>query len=276
MSAHLRAALGRRILILDGAMATLRLQRGLDVAAVHQTYLAAGADIITTDTFSATSSRQHREAARCARLAADAAPTPPDRPRFVAGAMGPTSGTTVAAVRNIYRGRMQGLLDEGVDVLLVETIVDTRHARAAAEAVEDEQQARGHALSLMLSVTVTDEGRLLSGETIDAFHAAIGGAALLSVGINCGSGAWHLRPPLERLARLTGAFVSCHPSAGLPDAFGQYDAAPADIARRLRELAQAGLLNIAGGCCGTTPEHIQAIARALAGVPARMTRPLEP
>lgn len=286
MSADLRAELARRILILDGAMATALLQPGSwgppaggpktpDVPALHRAYLSAGADIITTNTFGATSYQQHRAAAQCARRAADVGADPDaeaasGRPRFVAGAIGPTSGTDVAAVRDIYRQRMQGLLDEGVDALLVETIVDTRHARAAVEAVEAEQQARGRAISLMLSVTVTDEGRLLSGETLEAFQAAIGDAAPMSVGINCGTGVRHLRQPLEHLAHRTGAFVSCHPSAGLPDAFGQYDQSPADTARALGEFALAGLLNIAGGCCGTTPEHIQAIAAAVRDVPARM------
>jgi 5-methyltetrahydrofolate--homocysteine methyltransferase len=283
MSAELRLALARRILVLDGAAATALLQpvswgppsggpKTPDVSALHRAYLAAGADIITTHTFSATSYEQHRAAAQCARRAADAAASAAsDRPRFVAGAMGPPGGTTVATISDLYRERMQGLLDEGVDALLVETIVDTRHARAAVEAVEGEQQARGRALALMLSVAVTDEGRLLSGETLEAFHAAIQHAAPLCVGINCGSGAGHLRQPLERLSSLSGTFVSCHPSAGLPDAFGQYDEAPADTAQRLREFAEAGLLNIAGGCCGTTPEHIQAIAAAVRDVPARMT-----
>jgi 5-methyltetrahydrofolate--homocysteine methyltransferase len=269
----LRAELARRILVLDGAMATALLQGATDAAALHRAYLAAGADIITTNTFAASSYRQHRRAARCARRAADAAGgASGTRPRFVAGAIGPTDRTTVAAIRDIYRRRMQGLLDEGVDALLVETIIDTAHARAAVEAVEDEQQARGCALPLMLSVTVTDEGCLLSGETLDAFNAAVRHAAPLSVGINCGAGAEQLRQPVERLGHLSRAFVSCHPSAGLPDAFGQYDEAPADTARLLGELARAGLLNIAGGCCGTTPDHIRAIAAAVRDVPARMTR----
>jgi 5-methyltetrahydrofolate--homocysteine methyltransferase len=267
----LHAQLARRILVLDGAMATMLLRPGPpDVGDLHRAYLAAGADIITTNTFLPASYDGHAAAARLARRAADAASrATPEQPRFVAGDLGPTDQKTLAAIRALYRDQMQGLLDGGVDVLIVETIVDTLHARAAIEAVGQEQTSRARAIPLMLSITVADDGRMLSGEMIADLHAAIANAPPFCIGINCGYGAWDLRGPLEALGRI-GTRVSCHPSAGVPDAFGRYDESPADMARILRELVQAGLLDIVGGCCGTTPEHIEAIAAAVRDVPARM------
>jgi 5-methyltetrahydrofolate--homocysteine methyltransferase len=274
----LAAQLARRILVLDGAMATLLLQPDPpEVEDLHRAYLAAGADIITTNTFRPASYQSHVAAARVARRAADAASrTTPEQPRFVAGGLGPTGQKTLAAVRDIYRDQMRALIDGGVDVLLVETIVDTLHARAAIEAVGEAQTTRGSvddggAIPLMLSITVTNDGRMLSGETIADLHAAIARTPPFCIGINCGLGARDVGGPLEALGRI-GTYVSCHPSAGVPDAFGHYDESPADTARLLAEFARSGLLDIAGGCCGTSPEHIEAIAAAVRDVPVGARR----
>jgi 5-methyltetrahydrofolate--homocysteine methyltransferase len=264
-AAALHAQLGRRILVLDGAIGTLLLQpHPPGVAAIHRAYLEAGADIISTNTFAATTYEEHLAASRLARRAAnEASARAPDRPRFVAGAIGPTGERTIAAVAAIYRERMRGLIDGGVDALLVETIVDTLHARAALEA------AHG-GLPLMLSVAVAPGGRLVSGEPLDELLAVIRHAPPFSIGLNCGDGTGHLRRPLETLATLGASYVSCHPAAGLPDAFGDYDEPPEETAGFMREAAEGGLLNIAGGCCGTTPAYIEAIAAAVRDVPARM------
>jgi 5-methyltetrahydrofolate--homocysteine methyltransferase len=279
------------------------------VRAIHEAYLEAGADIIETDTFNATAVSQadygleglayelNVAAARLAREAADAwTRRTPDRPRFVAGAIGPTNRTlsisprvddpayravTFDALREAYAEQVRGLLDGGVDLLLVETIFDTLNAKAALVAIADELEARyGRPEAgppVMISVTVTDRsGRTLSGQTIDAFYVSIAHARPFSVGLNCALGARDMRPFLVELSRIAECWVSCYPNAGLPNAFGGYDERPEDTAAALGEFAREGLLNIAGGCCGTTPEHIRAIAQAVAGAPPRRIPRPEP
>ena len=325
---RLDALLAQRILILDGAMGTMVQQQKLDesavrgerfrdhpvalqnnidllvlsrpeiISAIHQQYLDAGADIIETNTFAATSIAQadfnleslaydiNVAGARLARAAADEwSDRTPDRPRFVAGAIGPTNRTlsispdvnnpgfrveTFAHVREAYREQVRGLIDGGADLLLLETIFDTLNAKAAIAAMLDEFEARGVELPVMISATITDRsGRTLSGQTLDAFYVAIGHVRPLSVGLNCAFGARQMRPYVAELSRFANEYVSCHPNAGLPNAFGEYDEAPTTTAGLLREFATAGMLNIVGGCCGTTPDHIRAIASAVAELPPR-------
>ncbi|HKH73805.1 MAG TPA: methionine synthase [Vicinamibacterales bacterium] len=262
------------------------------ISAIHHGYLEAGADIIETNTFAATAIAQadfsleslaydlNVEGARLARAAADEwSNRTPDRPRFVAGAMGPTNRTlsispdvnnpafradTFAHVRDAYREQVRGLIDGGADLLLLETIFDTLNAKAAIAAMLDEFDARGVELPVMISATITDRsGRTLSGQTLDAFYVSIGHVRPFSVGLNCAFGASQMRPYVAELSRVATEYVTCHPNAGLPNAFGEYDEAPAETARLLGEFADAGVLNIVGGCCGTTPEHIRAIADAV-------------
>jgi 5-methyltetrahydrofolate--homocysteine methyltransferase len=268
------------------------------ISGIHRAYLEAGADIIETNTFAATAIAQadfnlerlayelNVEGARLARAAADEwSDRTPDRPRFVAGAIGPTNRTlsispdvndpafrvdTFARVRDAYREQVRGLIDGGADLLLLETIFDTLNAKAAIAAMLDEFEARDVELPVMISVTITDRsGRTLSGQTLDAFYVSIGHIRPFSVGINCAFGARQMRPYVAELSRLAGEYVSCHPNAGLPNAFGEYDEAPTETAGLLREFAEAGVLNIVGGCCGTTPEHIRAIASAVHDLPPR-------
>ena len=324
----LHAALARRILILDGAMGTMIQRRGLGEAdfrgerfaahprdlkgdndllvltrpdvieAIHDDYLAAGADIIETNTFNGTAIVQadyglepivgelNREAARVARRAAARwTARTPDRPRFVAGAIGPTNrtlsmspdvndqtyrATTFEALRDAYAEQARGLVDGGCDLLLIETIIDTLNAKAAIVAVQQVFDETGVELPLMLSVTITDRsGRVLSGQTIDAFWVSVAHARPFSVGINCALGAREMRPYLAELARIAGTWISCYPNAGLPNAFGEYDERPAETAALLREFATSGFVNLLGGCCGTTPDHIRAVADAVAEVAPR-------
>jgi 5-methyltetrahydrofolate--homocysteine methyltransferase len=268
------------------------------ISGIHHAYLEAGADIIETNTFAATATAQadfsleslaydlNVAGARLARAAADEwSDRTPDRPRFVAGAIGPTNRTlsispdvnnpafrvdTFAHIRAAYRDQVRGLIDGGADLILLETIFDTLNAKAAIAALLDEFETKGVELPLMISATITDRsGRTLSGQTLDAFYVSIGHARPFSVGINCAFGASQMRPYVAELSRFAGEYVSCHPNAGLPNAFGEYDEAPAETARLLHEFAEAGVLNIVGGCCGTTPEHIRAIAEAVRNVPPR-------
>jgi 5-methyltetrahydrofolate--homocysteine methyltransferase len=272
------------------------------IGAIHRQYLEAGADIIETDTFNSTAISQgdyglealvyelNYAGAKLARAAADEyTARTPDRPRFVAGSMGPTNrilsispdvnnpsfrNMTFDELRAAYAEQARGLIDGGADVLLVETIVDTLNAKAAIVAIEELYEERGtpadRRLPLMLSVTVTDRsGRTLAGQTIDAFWASIAHARPFSVGINCALGARDMRPYVAELARAAGCYVTCYPNAGLPNAFGEYDEQPVDTAGVLGEFAASGFVNIVGGCCGTTPEHIAAIAKAVDGVPPR-------
>jgi 5-methyltetrahydrofolate--homocysteine methyltransferase len=273
------------------------------ISDIHNAYLDAGADIIETNTFASTSIAQadfglesaayelNVAGARLARQAADAwSERTRRRPRFVAGAIGPTNRTlsispdvsnpafrasTFEHVRKAYREQVRGLIDGGVDLLLLETIFDTLNAKAAIAAMLDEFEARGRELPIMISATITDRsGRVLSGQTLDAFYVSIRHARPLSVGLNCAFGARELRPYVAELARIAGEYVTCHPNAGLPNAFGGYDEEPSQTSALLREFAAAGLLNIVGGCCGTTPAHIRAIADAVRQLRPR-ERPIE-
>ena len=278
---------------LKGNNDLLVLTRPDVIGEIHRAYLEAGADIIETNSFSGTTIAQadyeleahvrelNLAAAQLARAAADewTAKTP-DRPRFVAGAMGPTNkilsispdvnnpafrNLTFDELREAYETQVEALIDGGCDLLLFETIVDTLNVKAGIVAAEHVFERRGHRLPLMISVTITDRsGRTLSGQTIDAFWVSIAHARPFSVGINCALGARDMRPYLAELSRVATCYISCYPNAGLPNAFGEYDEQPADMGGSLGEFAESGFLNIVGGCCGTTPDHIRAIARAVA------------
>ncbi len=283
---------------LKGNNDLLVLTRPDVIGEIHRQYLEAGADIIESNTFSCTSIAQadyglshlaYEMSAAGARLAREAADEwtarTPDRPRFVAGAIGPTNRTlsispdvnnpafravTFEDVRVAYRDNIRGLIDGGADLLLIETIFDTLNAKAAIASAMDVFAERGHSLPLMISVTITDRsGRTLSGQTLDAFLVSIQHAAPFSVGLNCALGAREMRPYLSELARLSDTYVTCYPNAGLPNAFGEYDERPADTGSLLQEFAASSFVNIVGGCCGTTPDHIRAIAQAVAALPAR-------
>ena len=275
------------------------------ISSIHDGYLEAGADIIETNTFGSTSIAQsdfgldaivyelNVEAARLARDAADAwTARTPARPRYVAGAIGPTNrtlsispdvnnpafrATTFADVRKAYREQVRGLMDGGVDLLLLETVFDTLNAKAAIAGIHDEFEARGVEVPLMISATIADRsGRTLSGQTLDAFYVSIQHARPFSVGLNCAFGARQMRPYMAELSRLAGEYVSCYPNAGLPNAFGEYDELPEQTAALLRDFADTGFVDILGGCCGTTPAHIRAIREAVDGVTPRRARPLTP
>ena len=326
--------LDQRILIIDGAMGTMIQRYKLDEAAyrgerfkdfavpdreihvkgnnelltltqphvireIHEQYLAAGADLIETNTFGATSIAQadyhmadlayemNVEAARIARAACDKFSTP-DKPRFVAGAFGPTPKTasissdvndpgarnvTFDDLKDAYYEQMGGLVDGGADVLLVETIFDTLNAKAALFAIEQYYEDTGHArMPLMISGTVTDaSGRILSGQTVEAFWNSVRHAQPISIGLNCALGAALMRPYVAELSRIADARVSVYPNAGLPNPMSDtgFDETPDITSSLVREFAEAGFINFAGGCCGTTPEHIAAIAKALEHLPPR-------
>jgi 5-methyltetrahydrofolate--homocysteine methyltransferase len=276
----------------------LTLTRPDIIRSIHREYLQAGADLIETNTFNSTAISladyrlQHlvrelnREGARIARLECDAAEArDPAHLRYVIGVLGPTSRTASLSpdvnrpgfraisfdeLAAAYRDAAGGLLDGGADVLMVETIFDTLNAKAALFAIEDEFEARGERVPVLISGTITDaSGRTLSGQTAEAFWYSLSHARPLAIGLNCALGAKDLRPHIDILAQVADTHVSCHPNAGLPNAFGGYDESPEDMARVLREFAQSGLLNLVGGCCGTTPEHIAAIAAAVADLPPR-------
>jgi 5-methyltetrahydrofolate--homocysteine methyltransferase len=324
-------ALQSRILILDGAMGTmiqrhklteadfrgerfrnhprdlqgnndlLILTRPDVIRGIHGQYLAAGADIIETNTFSSTVIAQadyqlehvayelNVEGARLAKAAcAEWTARTPDRPRFVAGSIGPTNRTlsispdvnnpafrviTFDELRTAYEEQVRGLIDGGSDVLLLETIFDTLNAKAGIVAIENVFAEKGVRLPLMISFTITDKsGRTLSGQTLEAFYASVRHAHPFSIGINCALGARDMRPYLADLARIAECYVSSYPNAGLPNAFGQYDEQPAETSELVQDFATSGFVNIVGGCCGTTPDHIAAIARAVAGIPPRASR----
>ncbi len=324
----LERLLKERILVLDGAMGTMVQRRKLTeadfrgqrfashshdlkgnndvlvltrpdvVAEIHAEYLAAGADIIETNTFSAQAVSQadygleaisyelNLEAARLARRVADewTAKTP-DQPRFVAGSIGPTTKTlsispdvnnpafraiTFDAMKDAFKEQARGLIDGGSHLLLVETQIDTLNAKAALVAVAEAFEESGTRLPLMISATLTDlSGRTLSGQTLDAFCVSVEHAKPFSVGLNCALGARQMRPYLADLARTVPGHVSCYPNAGLPNAFGHYDETPDETAALVKDFADSGFVNIIGGCCGTTPDHIRAIARAVKGVAPR-------
>ncbi len=276
----------------------LSLTRPDAVRAVHAGYLDAGSDIISTNTFTATRIAQadyglediaremNEAAARLAREAADAAEARDGRPRYVAGSLGPTNRTASIspdvndpAARNVsfeelaaaYRESAEGLIAGGADLLLVETIFDTLNAKAAIFAIEDAFEALGLRLPVIISGTIVDaSGRTLSGQTVAAFWNSVRHANPLLVGLNCALGARQLREHVEELGRLAPVALSAYPNAGLPNELGGYDETPGQTAAELGAWARAGLLNVAGGCCGTTPEHVAAIAAAVAGVPPRV------
>jgi 5-methyltetrahydrofolate--homocysteine methyltransferase len=283
---------------LKGNNDVLVLTRPDVIADIHAEYLDAGADIIETNTFSAQAVSQadygleavsyelNLEAARLARRVTDewTAKTP-DRPRFVAGSIGPTTKTlsispdvnnpafraiTFDEMKNAFKDQVRGLIDGGSHLLLVETQIDTLNAKAALVAVEEVFSETGTRLPLMVSATLTDlSGRTLSGQTLDAFYVSIEHSKPFSVGLNCALGARQMRPYLAELARTVPGHVSCYPNAGLPNAFGQYDETPDETAALVKDFADSGFVNIIGGCCGTTPDHIRAIARAVDGVRPR-------
>jgi 5-methyltetrahydrofolate--homocysteine methyltransferase len=322
--AALPELLKQRILILDGAMGTmiqrykladadyrggrfkdhakdlkgnnelLQFTRPDVITEIHEQYLAAGADIVETNTFGATRIAQDdyglaevaREmnvaGARLARQACDKFSSA-DKPRFVAGALGPTPRTASIspdvndpAARNVtfdelkdaYREQADGLLEGGCDLFLVETIFDTLNAKAAIFALDELMEERGERLPVMISGTVTDaSGRILSGQTVSAFWHSVRHARPLTVGLNCALGATLMRPYIEELSRVAGdTFISCYPNAGLPNPMSDtgFDETPEITGSLLEEFAGAGFLNIAGGCCGTTPEHIARIAERVA------------
>ncbi len=321
----LPALLERRIAIIDGAMGTmlqryklqeadfrgdrfathvkdlkgnndlLVLTRPDVVLDIHKQYLAAGADVIETNTFGATTIAQedygladaardmNLAAARIARQAADAFSTT-DHPRFVAGALGPTPRTASISpdvndpgARNVsfdelhaaYREQAEGLLEGGCDLFLVETIFDTLNAKAAIFALDELMEDTGERLPVIISGTVTDaSGRILSGQTVAAFWHSVRHARPLAVGLNCALGAAMMRPYIEELHKVAGdTFISCYPNAGLPNPMSEtgFDETPAVTGSLLEDFARAGFLNLAGGCCGTTPEHIAEVARRVGG-----------
>ena len=312
--------LQQRILVLDGAMGTmlqryqfteedyrgerfknwesplkgnndlLSLTQPHAIEAVHRKYLEAGADIIETNTFSATTIAMadyhmedlvyelNYESAKIARKVCDEfTAITPEKPRFVAGSIGPTNKTaslspdvndpgyraiTFDELRITYKQQAEALLDGGSDILLVETIFDTLNAKAALFAIDQIQEERKIQIPIMVSGTITDaSGRTLSGQTAEAFLVSISHLNLLSVGFNCALGAKQLTPYLETISNNSEFYISAYPNAGLPNAFGQYDESPEFMAEQIREYAEKGLVNIVGGCCGTTPDHIAAIAK---------------
>ena len=268
------------------------------IAGIHRAYLEAGADLVETNTFNATAVSQadyhlehlvyelNKAGARVAREQCDAVQaTTPGQPRFVIGVLGPTSrtasispdvndpgfrNTSFDELRATYREAIEGLLDGGADTLMVETIFDTLNAKAALYAIEEVFDARGGRVPVMISGTITDaSGRTLSGQTAEAFAISLLHARPLAIGLNCALGAAELRPHVEALARSVTCAVSAHPNAGLPNAFGGYDQTPQEMATILAGFARDGLLNLVGGCCGTTPDHIAAIAQAMSGIAPR-------
>lgn len=328
----LRAAARDRILILDGAMGTQIQALGLTeddfagkgkgcgcavhsdhpqqgnndlliltqpqaIEDIHFAYAMAGADIVETNTFSATTIAQadygmehavcdlNRDGARLARRAMDRATAQDGRRRFVAGAVGPTNRTasispdvndpgyravTFDQLRVAYGQQIRGLIDGGADLILIETIFDTLNAKAAIFAAFECFAEIGQRLPLMMSGTITDaSGRTLSGQTPAAFWYSVAHARPFSVGLNCALGATAMRPHMAELAQVADCLTCAYPNAGLPNAFGAYDETPDQTAAQLAEFARDGLVNLLGGCCGTTPDHIRAIADAVAGYPPR-------
>ena len=259
------------------------------IAEVHAKYFEAGADIVETNTFSGTTIAMadynmenlvyelNFESAKIAKKVADEfTELNPDQPRFVAGSIGPTNKTaslspdvnrpefraiTFNELRVAYKQQVEALIDGGVDVLLVETVFDTLNAKAALFAIEEVKEERGSDIPVMVSGTITDaSGRTLSGQTVEAFLTSISHIPLLSVGFNCALGAKQLKPYLQRLSNETNFFTSAHPNAGLPNAFGEYDESPEEMQAHIEAYLKDDLVNIIGGCCGTTPAHIEAIA----------------
>ncbi|MGN2244380.1 homocysteine S-methyltransferase family protein [Frateuria sp. GZRR33] len=285
---------------LKGNNDLLSLTRPELIRGVHEAYLEAGADLVETNTFNSTRISQadyhlqhlayelNLEGARLARAACDAyTARTPGKPRFAIGVLGPTSRTASLSpdvndpgFRNVtfeelatdYRESAAGLIDGGADIVMVETIFDTLNAKAALFALSELFRERGARVPVMISGTITDRsGRTLSGQTAEAFYYSIAHARPLAVGLNCALGAADLRPHVQTLADVADCYVSTHPNAGLPNAFAEYDETPEQMASVVASFARDGLLNLVGGCCGTTPAHIAAIAEAVRGcVPRRL------
>ena len=312
----------KRILVLDGAMGTMlqrynfseedfRGERFKDfhlplkgnndllsitqpqaIKEVHAKYFEAGADIVETNTFSATTiamkdydleelvyELNYQSAKIAKEVANEYTRNSPTKPRFVAGSIGPTNKTaslspdvnnpeyravTFEELRIAYKQQVEALIDGGVDILLVETIFDTLNAKAALFAIEEVKEEKGINIPIMVSGTITDaSGRTLSGQTVEAFLISMSHIPLLSIGFNCALGAEQLQPYLKRLSRETNFYTSAHPNAGLPNAFGEYDQTANQMQQLIEEYLKDGLVNIIGGCCGTTPEHIKAIAEVV-------------
>ena len=284
---------------LKGDNDLLSLTRPEIIRDIHAAYLASGADFVETNTFNSTSISQadyalqhlvrelNRDGAKLAREACDEAERKtPDHPRFAIGVLGPTSRTASLSpdvnnpgFRNVdfdeledaYADATRGLIEGGADIVMVETIFDTLNAKAALSGIARVFDELGGRLPIMISGTITDRsGRTLSGQTAEAFWYSVAHARPLSIGLNCALGAKDLRQHIEALARVADCAISAHPNAGLPNALGGYDETPEEMAKTLGEFARDGLLNIVGGCCGTTPEHIAAIAEAVRNVQPRI------
>ena len=281
---------------LKGANDLLNITQGEVIKEIHSSYLESGADILTTNTFNSNSISMsdyklerivrelNIEGARLAREAADNVSTA-DRPRFVAGALGPTNRTaslspdvsdpgyravTFDEVRATYHEAGAALIEGGVDILLLETVFDTLNAKAALFAFEELFKEHGCRLPVMVSGTITDRsGRTLTGQTIEAFWFSVRHSNPISIGLNCSFGAAQLRPYIAELAAKADCMISAYPNAGLPNEFAEYDEPPEETAGHVRTWAEDGLVNFVGGCCGTTPDHIQSIAEAVAGFPPR-------
>ncbi len=324
----IRQLLQERILIIDGAMGTMIQRYGLTeedyrgeqfadfhadikgnndvlsltqphiIEAIHKAYLDAGADIIETNTFSATTVSQadydmqqwvyelNIESARIARKAADEYTRKnPDKPRYVAGAMGPTTKVSSLSpdvnnpgyrainfdqLKDAYYEQARGLMDGGAELLLLETVTDTLNVKAALFAIDLLFEERGTQLPLMISGTITDaSGRTLSGQTVEAFWVSVSHMPLLSIGLNCALGAKEMRPHLEALSKIAACYISSYPNAGLPNEFGEYDQTPHEMCHFVEDFAKSGFVNIVGGCCGSTPDHIRDIAEHVKNIPPR-------
>ena len=322
----IKEELGKRILVIDGAMGTmiqryklteadyrgerfkdwhtdvkgnndlLNITRPEIITAIHKQYLEAGADIIETNTFSSTAIAMadyemqslayelNVAAAKCASEAIQAFQSP--GPKFIAGAIGPLNKTlslspdvnnpgfravTFDEVVEAYYEQVKGLSDGGVDLLLIETIFDTLNAKAAIYAIKKYfRESKKEPLPIMISGTITDaSGRTLSGQTLEAFYTSVMHAKPLSIGLNCALGAKEMRPHIEELSQIAACYVSAYPNAGLPNAMGEYDEEPTDTAHFLEEWAKEGFVNIVGGCCGTTPDHIRHIAEQVKNLAPR-------
>jgi 5-methyltetrahydrofolate--homocysteine methyltransferase len=324
---QLKDAACERILIFDGAFGTEIQRRGLTeadyrgaldlprdqkgnndilaitrpdvVSDITRAYFAAGADMVSTNTFSANRISQadyaaeqlvgdiNRESARIARAAAQEAQAKDGRPRFVAGAIGPTNKTLSLSpdvndpgfreidfdgLKDVYREQCEALIGGGVDFILIETIFDTLNAKAGIMAAKEAARASGRDVPLMISMTITDlSGRNLSGHTVEAFWHAVRHARPLTIGLNCSFGAQQLRPHVQALAGIADTLIRAYPNAGLPNELGAYDELPEQTAAFVRDWAEQGLVNILGGCCGSTPAHISAIAKAVQGIAPRRT-----
>lgn len=278
---------------LQGNNDLLSLTQPEAIKTIHAKYFDAGADIVETNTFSSTTIAMadynmenlvyelNYQSAKLAREVADEfTAKEPNKPRFVAGSIGPTNRTasmspdvndpgfravTFDDLRIAYKQQVEALIDGGVDLLLVETVFDTLNAKAALFAIEEVKEEREIDIPIMLSGTITDaSGRTLSGQTAEAFLISVSHVPLLSIGFNCALGANLLQPHLEAIANKTDFAISAHPNAGLPNAFGQYDESPEEMGEQIEEYLKKNLINIIGGCCGTTPEHIKVIAQLAA------------